>query len=214
MVEALVNRGYARNDMQDAPGAINDFQPALAINPDNGVARLGFAFAYLQVHRSREALDEADRAEKLLGESGPTHMARAGAYRQMRVLNQAEAEYRLALKFSPGDLKLHEALADTLYHARHYSRSIQAWEEALQLSPGDPLIYASLAASHAQLGQRAETLRYIQLAERQAADQSAVSGVTSSVTSVIAPISECVCPMATNIPATKAQIASSKIACA
>lgn len=174
MVEALVNRGYARNDMQDALGAIQDFQPALQINPDNGVARLGLAFSYLQVHRSREALDESERAEKLLGESGPTHMARAGAYRQMRVLNRAESEYRLALKFSPDDLKLHEALADTLYHARHYSPSIQAWEEALQLSPSDPLIYASLAAAHAQLGHRVETLRYIQLAEDQATDQSAI----------------------------------------
>ncbi|HKF22266.1 MAG TPA: tetratricopeptide repeat protein [Candidatus Angelobacter sp.] len=174
MVEALVNRGYARNDMQDALGAIRDFQPALQVNPDNGVAHLGLAFSFLQVHRSRESLEETNIAEKLLGESGPTHMARAGAYRQMRVLNRAETEYRLALKFSPDDLKLHEALADTLYHARHYNPAIQAWEDALQLSPDDPLVYASLAACHAQLGHRAETLRYIQLAEDQATDQSAI----------------------------------------
>src|SRR5262245_32715749 len=70
MVEAMVNRGYVRNDMQDAQGAIRDFEPVLLINPDNGVARLGLAFSYLQVHRGREALEEADRAEKLLGESG------------------------------------------------------------------------------------------------------------------------------------------------
>src|SRR5262249_13465499 len=43
MVEALVNRGYARSDMQDAGGAIRDFQPALKINPENGVAHLGLA---------------------------------------------------------------------------------------------------------------------------------------------------------------------------
>ncbi len=174
MVEAMVNRGYVRNDMQDAQGAIRDFQPVLQINPDNGVARLGLAFSYLQVHRGREALEEADRAEKLLGESGATHMARAGAYRQMRVLNRAQEEFRLALKYSPDDLKLHEALADTLYHARQYTPAIQAWQEALQLSPGDPLIYASLAASHAQLGHRDETLKYIQLAESQATDQAAI----------------------------------------
>src|SRR5262249_2244631 len=94
MVEAMVNRGYVRNDMQDAEGAIRDFEPALKASPDNGVARLGLAFSFLQVHRSKEALDEVDRAEKLLGESGSTHLARAGAYRQMRVLSKAEAEYR------------------------------------------------------------------------------------------------------------------------
>src|SRR5215475_10657493 len=43
MFEALVNRGYVRNDMQDAQGAIRDFEPALKMNPDSGVAHLGLA---------------------------------------------------------------------------------------------------------------------------------------------------------------------------
>jgi tetratricopeptide (TPR) repeat protein len=174
MIEALVNRGYVRNDMQDAHAAIRDFEPALKINPDNGIAHLGLAFSYLQVHRSREGLEETDRAEKLLGEIGATHMARATAYRQMRVLDKAESEFRLALKAAPDDLKLHLALADTLYHARHYSPAIIELEAALQLSPHDPLIYASLAAAHAKLGHRAETFKYIQAAESEATDQSAI----------------------------------------
>ena len=55
MFEALVNRGYVRNDMQDAQAAIRDFEPALKMNPNSGIARLGLAFSYLQLHRSREA---------------------------------------------------------------------------------------------------------------------------------------------------------------
>ena len=74
-------------------------------------------------------------------------MARATAYRQMRVLDKAEKEYRLALNASPDDLKLHLALADTLYHGRHYGRAIEEWNNALRLSPDDPVIYASLAAA-------------------------------------------------------------------
>jgi tetratricopeptide (TPR) repeat protein len=174
MVEAMVNRGYVRNDMQDAPGAIRDFEPAIKLSPDDGVAHLGLAYSYLQMHHSREALAETERAEKLLGEMGSTHMARATAYRQMRTLNKAEQEYRAALKFSPDDLKTHEALADTLYHAHHYSQAIGELETSLQLSPDDPLIYADLAAAHAQLHQRVETLRYVQAAEREATDQSAI----------------------------------------
>jgi tetratricopeptide (TPR) repeat protein len=174
MFEALVNRGYVRNDMQDAQGAIRDFEPAIKMNPNSGVARLGLAFSYLQLHRSRQALEETNRAEKLLGESGATHMARATAYRQMRVLDKAVSEYRVALKYAPDDLKLHEALADALYHGRHYGQAINELETALQLSPGDPLIYANLASAHAQLGHRAETFKYIQAAEREAVDQSAI----------------------------------------
>jgi len=174
MVEALVNRGYVRNDMQDAQGAIRDFQPALQLSPENGVAHLGLAFSYLQVHRSPQALDETERAEKLLGEMGATHMARATAYRQMRVLDRAETEYRLAIKFAPEDVLLREALADTLYHARRYNQAIGELEAALQLSPNDPLIFANLAAAHAQLHHHPETYRYIQAAERESTDQSAI----------------------------------------
>ncbi|MGZ4830535.1 MAG: tetratricopeptide repeat protein, partial [Candidatus Angelobacter sp.] len=108
------------------------------------------------------------------GELGATHMARATAYRQMRILDKAVQEYRVALKYSPDDLKLHLALADALYHARHYAQSINELEASLNLSPGDPLIYANMASAHAQLGHRAETFKYIQLAEQEAVDQSAI----------------------------------------
>ena len=175
MVEALVNRGYVRNDMQDAQNAISqDFLPALKMQPDNAIAHLGLAFSYLQMHRSRESLAEAAKAENKMGEIGPIHVARATAYRQMRRLNQAEKEYRLALNFSPDNVQLHQALADTLYHARRYNQAIEEWNNALALSPGDPLILASLAAANAQLGHRAETYQYVQAAEHQGSDQSAV----------------------------------------
>jgi len=174
MFEALVNRGYVRNDMQDAQGAIRDFEPALKMNPNSGIARLGLAFSYLQLHRSREGLEETNKAEKLLGELGATHMARASAYRQMRVLDKAVSEYRVALKYSPDDLKLHLALADALFHARHYAQSINELDASLKLSPDDPLIYANMASAYAQLGRRPETYKYIQLAEQEAVDQSAI----------------------------------------
>ncbi|HKD45119.1 MAG TPA: tetratricopeptide repeat protein [Candidatus Angelobacter sp.] len=174
MVEALVNRGYVRNDMQDAVAAIRDFEPAIKMSPDDGIAHMGLAYSYLQLHRSRDALEETERSEKLLGETGATHMARATAYRQMRVLSKAETEYRLALKFTPDDLKIYEALADALYHAHRYPQAITELHNALQLSPDDPLIYANLAAAHAQLHQRAETMQSIAAAEREAPDQSAI----------------------------------------
>jgi tetratricopeptide (TPR) repeat protein len=174
MFEALVNRGYVRNDMQDAQGAIRDFEPALKMNPNSGIARLGMAFSDLQLHRSREALEETNKAEKLLGESGATHMARATAYRQMRVLDKAVQEYQVALKYAPDDLKLHEALADAFYHARRYGQAVTELQTALRLSPNDPFIYANLASAHAQMGHRAETFKYIQEAERDAVDQSAI----------------------------------------
>ncbi|HEX6879736.1 MAG TPA: tetratricopeptide repeat protein, partial [Terriglobales bacterium] len=82
MVEGYVNRGYALNDLQDPEQSIRDFQTALQLAPDNGTAHLGMAFADLQLRKGKAALDQVDAAEKILGESGATHLARATAYRQ------------------------------------------------------------------------------------------------------------------------------------
>ncbi len=174
MVEALVNRGYVENDMQNAEQAAEDFHRALQLVPNDGVAHLGLAFSYLQLHQGKAALDEADTAEKLLGESGATHLARASAYREQRLLPKAEKEYRAALKYAPRDLKLQLALADTQYYLRRYREAIDTLNQALALSPDDPYIYAQMAHAHAQLRQRAETLRYVQAAEKGGSDQSSI----------------------------------------
>src|ERR1051326_2604449 len=83
MVEAYVNRGYVENDLQQATQASKDFHDALGLNPNNGIAHLGLAFSNLQLRHGKESLDEASAAEKLMGESGAVHLAKATAYRQI-----------------------------------------------------------------------------------------------------------------------------------
>ena len=174
MVEAYVNRGYVLNDMQNAEQASQDFETALKLSPNNGIAHLGLAFSDLQLRQPKQALEQVDDAQKLMGESGATHLVRATAYRQQRLLASAEKEYRAALKYAPNDLQLQLALADTLYDMRRYQQSIDALNQALSLSPDDPLIYARMAHAYAELHQRDQTLRYVEAAERQGGDQSAI----------------------------------------
>ena len=174
MVEAYVNRGYVLNDMQNAEQASQDFEAALKLSPNNGIAHLGLAFSDLQLRQPKQALAQVDDAQKSMGESGATHLVRATAYRQQRLLASAEKEYRAALKYAPSDLTLQLALADTLYDMRRYQQSIDALNQALGLSPDDPLIYARMAHAYAELHQRDQTLRYVEAAERQGGEQSAI----------------------------------------
>jgi len=172
--QAWINRGYVLNDLQNADQASRDFQYVLKTEPDNGVAHLGLAFSYLQLHQGKLALAEADKAQSLLGESGSTHLARASAFRQMRLLNDAEKEYRAALQYTPKDLTLQLALADTLYHLRRYTESIAALNDALALLPDDAAIYGKLAHAYARLHDRDMTLRYVSAAEQQEPDASSI----------------------------------------
>ena len=166
MATGYVNRGFVLNDLIEPDKAVKDFQMALQLQPNYGEAHLGLAYADLQLHRPKAALNQLDAAQKTLGKSHSWHLARAEAYRQEQDFVHAEPEYRIALEQTPNDLATQLAYADTLYHMRRYPQAIGVLETAQKLSPIDPRIYALKAQVHAKAGDREAALHDIQLAEQ------------------------------------------------
>ena len=166
MVTAHVNRGYVLHDLRQPAAAASDFEAALKREPKNGEAHLGLAYASLDLHRPRIALREVQLAEEESGDSMPVHVIRATVYGQNGLLTKSAGEYRAALKYSPNDGPLHLALGDTLYGLRKYHEAIEELQAARRLSPDNNVVYAQLARTYAQLQDREQTLRYVQLAEQ------------------------------------------------
>jgi tetratricopeptide (TPR) repeat protein len=160
-----MNRGFVRNDLREATRGAEDFQAAIKLRPDYGEAHLGLAYSYLQLHRAKAALKEADVAMTLMGESGSTHLAKAEAYRQQIMFRQAEVEYRAALKFSPNDLVIRLALAEALYRLRRYPDAVVVLKDGLGLTPDDSMLYAEMARNYAQLRDRPDTFSAVAKAE-------------------------------------------------
>jgi tetratricopeptide (TPR) repeat protein len=124
------------------------------------------AFADLQLHRPKPALAQLDAAQKTLGKSHVWRLARAESFRQEQDFTHAEPEYRTALQEVPNDLSTELAYADTLFRLRRPQQSLNALEVAQKLAPTEPRVYALRAQVHAKEGDRAETMRDIQLAEQ------------------------------------------------
>ncbi|MGA8531956.1 MAG: tetratricopeptide repeat protein, partial [Acidobacteriaceae bacterium] len=165
---AYVNRGYVLHDLHQPRAAENDFETALHQEPKNAEAHMGLAYTSLDLHKPQTALREVNLAVVDLGDSLAVHLIRATAYGQEGALSRSANEYRAALRFAPNDGELHMALASTLYSLRHYHEAIDELQIASRLSPADPLIYAWTARSYAELGDRDQTLRFVQLAEQRA----------------------------------------------
>jgi tetratricopeptide (TPR) repeat protein len=166
MAVGYANRGYVLNDLHQAAKAVNDFQTALQFQPDYPEAHLGLAYAYLQLHSPKPALEQLGMSEKAMGRERVWHLARGEAFRQEQRFSLAVTEYRAALQQNPNDLTTQRTLADMLYHMRRYEESIATLKVALNLSPGDPTIYALMAQNYARLSQREATLRYVSAAEQ------------------------------------------------
>jgi tetratricopeptide (TPR) repeat protein len=166
MATGYVNRGFVLNDLREPDKAAADFETALKLQDNYGEAHLGLAFADLQLHRPKPALKQLDAAERALGKSHAWHLARAEGFRQEQDYAHAATDYRSALSETPNDLTTQLAYADVLYRMRHYAEAIAALNTAASLSPSDPAIYALMAQVHAKQGNREQTLRDIQSAER------------------------------------------------
>ncbi|MGH9497944.1 MAG: tetratricopeptide repeat protein [Terriglobales bacterium] len=165
VVTAYVNRGYVLKDLHKPNEAAADFQTALQFEPKNGEAHLGLAYTSLDLHHPRVALRQVQLAYREMGDSMAIHLIRATAYGDEGSLTKAAAEYHIALKSAPNDGPLHLALGDTLYGLNRYSEAIVEFQTAGKLSPGNSLVYAKLARSYAQLHDRDNTMRNVQLAE-------------------------------------------------
>lgn len=165
---AYVNLGYVQNTLHEPGPAAANFESALKLNPNDGQAHLGLAFSNLALERPEIALREAKLAEESMGDSGPIHQIRATAYGREGMLKKAAAEYRAALKFTPNDGTLHYGLGNTLFSEHHYREAVAELGKAQQLSPANAGVYALMARAYANLGDREQTLKYVELAERQA----------------------------------------------
>jgi tetratricopeptide (TPR) repeat protein len=171
MATGYVNRGFVFNDLKQPSKASKDFQTALKLQSDYGEAHLGLAYADLQLRRPRPALKQLDAAQKVLGTSRPWHLARAEAFRQEIDYPHAATEYRAALEEDAKDTTTQLAYADVLYRMRQYADAIAALNNASKISPDDPAIYALMAQIHAKQGDREQTLRDVESAERLGGNQ-------------------------------------------
>jgi tetratricopeptide (TPR) repeat protein len=177
---AYVNRGYMLNDLHLPAAAAADFESALKREPNDGEAHLGLAYANLDLHKPQAALQQTELAERTLGDSRDLHVIRATAYGREDMLAKAATEYRAALKFTPDDGALHLGLGNTFFTARRYHDAIEELDIAEKLSPESAGVYALLARSYANLQDRDQTLRYVQLAEQHSQSEPTAAGGPNS----------------------------------
>ncbi len=185
VVTAYVNRGYVFNDLHQPEAGAADFESALKREPNSGEAHLGLAYASLDLNKPLTALRQTELAEAAMGDSKNLHVIRATAFGRENQLTKAATEYRAALKLTPDDGALHLGLANTLFAERQYHEAINELQLVVKDSPESADVYALLARSYANLQDREQTLRYVQLAEQYAQPASADTSSSGSEASEV-----------------------------
>jgi tetratricopeptide (TPR) repeat protein len=168
IVTAYTNRGFVLNDLHQPGRAASDFEQALKREPQNAEAHMGLAFAELNLGHLQAAVRQTQLAEAVAGESGLIHAIRATAYGREGLLTKSAAEYRAALKFDSTDGSLYLGLGNVFFAQRRYREAVLELQTAQKFLPENASIYALRARANANLQDREQALRDVQLAEEYA----------------------------------------------
>lgn len=179
--------GIAEYQSSHPEEAIADLQQAIQQEPNNEQAYTWLGIVELNTGHPEKATGPLDRAaelapsdENVLDYRVQAHLAVAKqSYGEIYKLDptswrlhqlnavidtqagdhqHAIEEYKLAIKFAPGQAALYEALGWEYRALNENQLAVQAFTEQLKLAPGNPIAMYNLASSEAENGQAEEAL--------------------------------------------------------
>ncbi len=95
--EALLNRGMARQDGDDAAAALGDYTEAIALNPEYPALYVQRAYVYQEMDEVALAIKDMTRAIELAPDDADSFATRGELYAAAGDAVLAEADYRKAL---------------------------------------------------------------------------------------------------------------------
>lgn len=150
----LLGSAYAKAN--DYPKAVDTYQRAVALDPNEGSPRKGLAQALLANHEYTEALSQYQRLTQIEPDNAENYLRMSQIYRHLNHLNKAQSSLMEAKEYAPGSLEVlyNEALLDEA-QAR-YKDAVQVLSDAIagvkaQQQEGQPAPNA-LAILYEQLG--------------------------------------------------------------
>ena len=135
----------------DFPKAQQEFQRAIAANPNYPTAHQWYAEYLYAVGRFDEATAEAKRAQELDPLSVAVSGSVAETYYYARKYDQAIEAYKATLKMEPNFIAAHIGLALTYEQKKMYSEAAAEWQAMAQLY-GDPAGASLLGGAYESSG--------------------------------------------------------------
>jgi Tfp pilus assembly protein PilF len=158
---AQAHAALARVSMQewDWPQAERAYRRAIDVNPSYGVARVWYATHLFCMKRFDEAVEQAERAQRLEPTAAYVNTMAGMAYLLAGRVDKARATWQRVIDLDPRYALASRYMAESYLKERNYDRVIAILERALTHTPREPLTLGALAHSYARAGRREDALR-------------------------------------------------------
>ena len=131
-------RGMAYFDSGKYEQAIEEFNSAIAHDPDYSSAYNNRGNAYYRLSNYQRAIEDYDRAIALDPEKAFAYMGRAQIYHDAMELHKAIEDYSRAIRYAPDSnnrAKMYNDRGIAYYGLRQYEKALSDFEQALALDP-------------------------------------------------------------------------------
>ena len=149
------------------------YRRAIEVNPSYGVARVWYATHLFCVKRFDEAVQQAERAQRLDPSALYVNTMAGMAYLLAGQADRARATWQRVIDLDPRYALASRYMAESYLKERNYHQAIAILERALTYTPGEPLTLGALAHSYARAGRREEALKLTQALVRREASGAA-----------------------------------------
>ena len=160
------NLGLVLKNMGNVPEAIEHYEQALRINPDDVEPHVNLGNVFWQEGKISEAIACYERALRIKPDLAEAHNNLGAALARTGRLQEAIEHYQDALRIKPDLAGAHNDLGATLYRAGRIQEAIRHYEQALGIKPDFAEAHNSLGAALARTGRLQEAIAHFEQALR------------------------------------------------
>ena len=142
----------------DAKGAINDFNQAIELTPNDAKVYKFRAKSKVKLEDYQAAIEDYNQVMKLNPDDASAYKERAEAKRKLRNPTGAIEDYNQAIKLNPKDAFTYRASADAKRKSGDYTGAIEDYSQAIKLNPEDAEAYKNRGKARAELGDYVEAI--------------------------------------------------------
>jgi tetratricopeptide (TPR) repeat protein len=130
---AHFNRGSARDSLGDIPGAIEDYDAALRLDPEMGAAYYNRANAYFSLDDYAKAIKDYDQAVRIDPAAALAHNNRGEAYSLLGDDKRALEDFSQALRIDPTYADAYRNRGVVYENMGRFDRAVSDWDQEIQL---------------------------------------------------------------------------------
>jgi TolB-like protein/Flp pilus assembly protein TadD len=142
----------------DWAGADRAYRRAIEANPNYAVARAWYAAYLYGVERFDEAVEQAERGQRLDPTSSFVNTLAGSAFLYAGHVDKARATWQRVIDLDPMYALASFSMSGSYLTHRRYDQAIAVLEKALTYTPKEPFLLGTLAHAYARVGRREEAL--------------------------------------------------------